>query len=346
MINHIIFKTTGKCNLQCDYCYYVDAIPARYKVNFPPEKLKLFFEKVANYNKEIYISWHGGEPLLQNIEFYRNAQEYAAQYGISLQQSLQTNGTLLTEEWAKFFAEYRFSIGLSVDGDRTMNDRYRKTKSGNGSVYDRVLNSIELLDKHNAKFGALTVINPEADGEDVFNHLLGIGIKSFDILLPKIQWNTPDKPDFKKIARYIIGMFDAWYQLDDPTVEIRWFENILAKLSGHFGNLCSMYSKCGNHVTIEPNGEIGLCENYREVGDDYYLTGYNILNDNFHDVDKYYEQYLFPRIKLAERCEQCEWLSICNGGCPYERFKNGDILHNVYCDVHLSVIAHINQFIN
>jgi uncharacterized protein len=315
-------------------------------VNFPQDKLEHFFKKIAEYNKEIYISWHGGEPLLQKIDFYRNAQDLAEKYGVSLQQSLQTNGTLLNEEWAKFFADYRFSIGLSIDGDQAMNDKFRTLKSGNGSVYESVLNAIELLDKHNAKFGALTVINPEFDGEVVFNHLLNIGIKNFDILLPKIQWETTEKPDFEKISDYIIKMFDAWFRLDDPNIEIRWFENILAKLSGHFGNLCSMYSKCGNHVTIEPNGEIGLCENYREVGDDYYLTGYNILEHSFYDVDKYYEKYLYPKIKLAEKCKQCEWLSICNGGCPYERFKNGDILHNVYCEVHQRVISHINRFIN
>lgn len=346
MINHIIFKATGNCNLNCDYCYYVNAIPRRYKVNFPEDKLDLFFEKVADYNKDIYISWHGGEPLLQKISFYQKAQDLAAKHGISLHQSLQTNGTLVNEEWAKFFSEYQFSIGLSIDGDQKLNDQSRKLKSGNGSVYNKLLKSIDLLSKNKAKFGALVVINPDADGKAVFDHLLGLGIKSFDILLPKIQWETKDKPDFNKISKYIISMFDTWFALDDPTIEIRWFENILAKLTGHFGNLCSMYSKCGNHVTIEPNGEIGLCENYREVGHDYYLTGYNILEDTFFNVDKYYEKNLYPRIKLAEKCRQCEWLSICNGGCPYERFKNGDILHNVYCDVHYQVISHINQFVN
>lgn len=346
MINHIIFKATGNCNLRCDYCYYVNAIPSRYKMNFPEDKLEVVFKKIADHNKEIYISWHGGEPLLQKISFYQKAQDLAEKYGVTLQQSLQTNGTLLTEDWAKFFADYHFSIGLSIDGDQDMNDKHRIKNSGNGSVYNKVLESIELLDKHNAKFGALTVINPDYSGEAVFNHLLEIGIRSFDILLPKIQWDTPQKPDFEKIAKYVTSMFDAWFVLDDPSIEIRWFENILAKLSGHYGNLCSMYSKCGNHVTIEPNGEIGLCENYREVGDEYYLTGYNILTDDFSDVEHYYKQHLYPKIKLADKCKNCEWLSVCNGGCPYERFKNGDILHNVYCEVHKRVISHINHFLN
>lgn len=349
MIKNIVFKTIGECNLKCPYCLYMNDLNINWQTKFNPQDLQNVFSKIAKFSKEFSITWHGGEPLLMGIEFYESALREARNHKVKLTNSIQTNGILVDAEWCGFLKKNEFSVGVSIDGNEKSHNKYRPLKiESNTTSYKSAVNAIHLLQRYSIPFGTLTVINSEDNGQEVFEHLLSLGVKEMDFLLP-ISPQKIEKTKLDKYIKYLISIFDRWFELDDSTINIRYFKGIISSLLGGKANLCTLNNNCNSHITIEPNGDVGMCDVMRLVEKKYYETDLNILTNTIFEI----ENKVNENIKLNKNnilpnsCDRCNYQRICRGGCPSARYNELDALSETssYCKLYKSLINHIYKTI-
>jgi len=283
-------------------------------------------------NRRVEFIWHGGEPLLLGQEFYQKALYLQNEFrteGQMIRNSLQTNGTLLSDEWCEFFKENDFHIGISFDGPEILHNQNRVYASGKGSFED-VRNGVALLQKHQLPFGALMVLNHEAlklHPEDIFNFFFDMGIKAFSFLparpdnLPGTGENpTTDYVTSSEFANFMKQVFDIWIELDDPSIQIREFTSITKALAGGLTSICTLAGHClGQYYHVEFNGDLYHCDKY--LGDTDYHVG-NILADEFLAVSnsQKMQDLRTNESNKINSLMQCKWFHICNGGCPHDRY--------------------------
>ncbi|MCX6230589.1 MAG: radical SAM protein [Bacteroidetes bacterium] len=340
-INYIIIKANGNCNLNCSYCYYTHHRLPQWEKAYNLELLELTFKKIAAYTHNVSICWHGGEPLLNGIDYYRNVLDLQQKYQICIEHNLQTNGTLINDEWAKFFKENNFSIGLSLDGDKAANDKHRHNKSK--SSYNAVIQGLEKLKQNEVKFGVLCYANPEEDGVRIFHHFINLGIKKIDFMFPITSHNSDITINEDLLTDYFEKIFKAWLELNNPQVKIRLFEDIILLLVGGKAKNCIFKNQCNGFITIEPNGDVGICENNRINGHDNYLIGKNILYHDFNSIEKALDLKSASINTLHDSCLNCNLLNLCNGGCAVERFHHDYKNINVYCKIYKKLFANISK---
>lgn len=324
---------------------------------------------------EVIFTWHGGEPLLQKIDFYKKALEfqsiYAKKFRRKVVNSLQTNGTLINDEWAQFFAQHQFLIGLSLDGPAQLHDYYRSTKTGK-PTFDAVMRGLELLKKYRVEFNILATVNSynvhfplkiynfykeigaryiqftpiverEMTGTD--DTLKGLHLAS--PLIPnkqaKITEWTVNPLDYGKFLNTI---FDEWVKQDVGEYFIINFDAMLANWMGVEPPICVFAKKCGHAIAMEHNGDIYSCDHF--VFDDYKLG--NIRQDKLSTLLKSAEQVKFGNDKqdnLPSQCKQCEFLFACNGECPKNRIlytKDGEPNLNYLCEGFKIFYRHIDPY--
>ncbi len=350
MIKHIIFKVVGKCNLECPYCYYMTDLSSKWEKRFDPAGFKEMFSKLADYTDSIRVSWHGGEPLLAGTDFFETAIREAAHHGVNIRHSIQTNGLLVNDKWCSFFKEHDFNVGVSIDGPEKLHNRERPKKSSSGlSSYQGAKNAIDLLNQHGVRSGTLTVVHPNESGKEVFEHLLGLGVKSMDFLLP-ISSSRVDIKELEGCAKYLIEIFDRWVEIGDSSIKIRYFENIMKSVMGAPPKQCILTNKCNPYITIEPNGDIGVCENIRMVNSDLYETGLNIHQHEFNAIENELDKKLsnsgFNR--LGSECIDCDFVNACRGGCPVARYDGllGFNQPSHYCLLYKTIIFHVFKYVH
>jgi uncharacterized protein len=254
-------------------------------------------------------------------------QQEFAQEGQMIRNSLQTNGTLLDHEWCRFFKEYGFQIGLSVDGP--VHDANRVYASGKGS-FAEVERAIRLLQEYQIPFGVLMVLNHKSlriDPEEIFNFFLDHEIKTFSFLAARPdngpgtgELPTTDYVGPAEFAAFMKRIFDLWIELDDPSVKIRELTSFLSVLVGGSAGVCTLAGHClGQYFHVEPNGDLYHCDKF--LGDPDYQVG-NILAHTFRDVRG---SARMQRLVAEEKgriavLSACPWFGICNGGCPHDRY--------------------------
>ena len=329
----LIIKSTRKCNLRCSYCHdwrsRGDTIPFDVLANLIAKALQPNKYRVVNF------IWHGGEPLLLGIEFFRKALTLQQtfinknQYVIN---SIQTNGTLLNEEWCQFFKRNQFQVGVSIDGPKEMHNRNRSYASGKGSFDDVVL-ALRMLEEFEIPYGVLLVLNDSTrvlKAEDIFRFIADdLNVKSFSFL-PAVPDNivgeksgereTTDYFPMEDYEDFMIEIFDHWFSLDDPEVSVREIDGIVRSILSGNPQVCTLAGGCiGSNYHIEANGNVYHCDKY--VGDQDYNVG-NILDDDFSMImasDKM-ENLLEKERANLERLSSCKYFHICNGGCPHDRY--------------------------
>lgn len=335
----LIIKSTRKCNLQCSYCH--DWRSQGESMSFEVMATLIAKALYPHEHHHIDFIWHGGEPLILGRKFYLKAlylQQRFRQEGQRIHNSLQTNGTLIDEKWCKFFKDFGFNIGISIDGREPVHNVNRKYSSGCGS-FDKVKQGIHLLQKHKIPFGALTVITHETlklDPEDFFNFFHDLGVKSFAFLAvrPDNVPNTGEIPttDYVNNTEYVMFMkriFDLWYDLDDTSIHIRELNGILNSLVGRLPSICTLAGNClGQYFGVEPNGDIHHCDKF--LGDPQYHLG-NILKHSFREIrsQKRFHELAAKESKRIATCQPCPWFRVCNGGCPHDYYIASK--HSVGC---------------
>lgn len=358
-----LLKVAEFCNLNCDYCFMFNLNDFSYKKK--PKKMSLEVVRAAAVNAArvarlqetpyITFSLHGGEPTIVGRDWIREAvailREQASD-DLRIDVYLQTNGVLIDQAWIDFAREQNIYIGVSMDGLREAHDKHRVDHKGRGS-YDRVVQSLKLLSTEDDVFtGTLTVIDPDVSGLDVYRALRGIGIEAMDFLWPlDYNWdNLPpgfSDPASTRFADYLIPIFDAWWEEDNPGIQIRHFQNMIAGLLAYRSRLDAIGAPPVSIVSIDTDGGIEPVDSLRACGDGFTELGLNILTD---PIEMVYTKDLFKttirgKDNLCEACRMCPVKDACGAGYLPHRYKAGAGFGqpSVYCKDLWKLISHIGS---
>jgi serine-type anaerobic sulfatase-maturating enzyme len=318
----LIVKTSSTCNMACKYC---DAdIYSNESMSF--ETLACMVNSALDTGRNVEFIWHGGEPLLLGKDFYQKVvwlQQKCLQNGQHVLNCIQTNGTLLTDEWLDFFCLHGFEIGLSIDGPPVLQDKNRVMQNQKGS-FGLVLNALSLLRSRKIDFGVLAVVTEDTirfGAKKFFNFFVENGLKNFDILCrrPAIIMGAEEYTPRSNHSQFVKEIFDLWYYLDDPEIHIREFESIMSALLGGGHTSCILAGGClGKYFAVDPKGEVYHCDEF--MNDPKYRLG-NIARENFKD---FISGPQIENLKEENKCQiqklDCKWFPICNGGCPKDRY--------------------------
>lgn len=376
----VLAKPIGPtCNLACEYCYYLDKqrlYPGAPDFRMPDAVLESFVRQylAAQDLPEIPFAWQGGEPLLLGVDFFRRVVELQAKHcpaGKRVTNALQTNGTLLTDEWCRFFREHNFLVGISLDGPRLLHDQYRLDKGGR-PTFERAVRGLELLARHGVEFNTLTVVHRGNSRKplQVYRFLREHGSRfmQFIPLVERGGANTlAEAPDlcgtgFQPVVHgqdahatvtpwtveplafgdFLCGIFDEWLRHDVGQVFVQLFEVQLALRMGVPSALCVFAETCGKGVALEHNGDLYACDHYvyprHKLG--------NIQAQPLAELLQLPRQLAFgaaKRDRLPRQCRECELLWACRGECPKHRFvttADGEPGLNYLCPGYQRFFAH------
>ena len=342
------------CNMRCKYCYYLDKA-ALYN-NHQPQMSDELLENYIRANIEgnnspvIAFAWHGGEPLLAGKEFFRKAvalqQKYAE--GRTVENSIQTNGLLVDDEWCAIFRDNNFLVGVSIDGPESIHDAHR-VDAGDQPTFARVMRGIEKLYRNRVEYNTLTTINihSEGRGAEVYNFLRGISV--FMQFLPvaellcdgRIQSPEAQKADIapwsvsaRGFGEFMCDIFDIWVKKDVGRRYVQLFDATLALMVGVQPSVCSLCETCGSGLTVEHNGDVYCCDHF--VYPEYKIG--NIHTDRLADLaycDRQFEFGVAKRALLPRECRHCKFYNLCHGECPKHRFiddNRGEYGKNYLCE--------------
>jgi uncharacterized protein len=366
------------CNLDCKYCFYLEKekmFPAGEKFRMSEELLESYIRQYieAQDAQEVSFAWQGGEPTLMGVAFFRRVVELQRQHagGKRITNALQTNGTLLDDEWCEFLAANDFLIGLSIDGPRELHDRYRVDKRGAPS-FDNVMGGLGFLKKHGVEFNTLTVVNRANSRHplEVYHFLKEIG-STFMQFIPLVERAAGDHdagfdsdlappPDpsvaipgpqvtewtvrSRDYGNFLCAIFDEWVCRDVGRHYVQLFDVALGIWAGMGSSLCVFSEKCGNALAMEHNGDMFSCDHF--VYPKYKLG--NLLNQSLREMADSPQQRKFGSDKadtLPAFCRRCDIRFACNGECPKHRFirtPDGEPGLNYLCSAYKRFFRHID----
>jgi uncharacterized protein len=356
---HVLGKPTGaQCNLDCVYCFYL----SKEKL-YPGSEFRMSEEILEHYirqlikshsSSQVSIAWQGGEPTLMGLDFFRHAvrvAEHSKQPGQEIQHSIQTNGVLLNDEWAEFFGENHFLVGISVDGPAELHDGYRKDKGGQPS-HARVISGLQFLKNHQVDYNILCTVNAVNSLHPLrvyryFRDTLQTQYIQFIPIVERIQKNNTVgtfSVEAKQWGRFLIEIFDEWVRQDVGKVFITTFEDALANWARVPAGTCVFNPTCGRALALEHNGDLYSCDHFVEIN---HLLG-NIRETPLGKMVNSEFQQKFGRTKqtsLPKTCRECSVRFACHGECPKNRFlitPDGETGLNYLCDGYKSFFQHID----
>lgn len=380
---NIMLKPAGSlCNLDCNYCYYLDK--ADIYGGREPRMTEEMLEEVvreyiaANDVPEVTFNWHGGEPLVLGIDFYKKAIEFEQKYagGKIIHNTIQTNGTLLNREWTSLFRKHNFLVGISIDGPQDIHDRYRKDK-GRNPTFDKVIRGIGLLYSAGVEFNTMSTVNKASEGRglEVYQFLKSIGshYMQFMPVLEHVKYPLDKNGKPVKGARpfivdphesgaqiapwsvsdvgfgkFMCDIFDYWVCNDVGRYYVNQFDATLANWYGVQPGTCVYAETCGGNSVIEHNGDLYPCDHFVYPK---YLLG-NITEKSISDMMKSDLQVKFgidKRNSLPSKCRRCEWLFTCHGECPKHRFNSteaGETGLNALCTGYKMFYSHVAPYMD
>jgi len=373
---YVMVKSVGSvCNLSCDYCYYLEKSKLYKEAKnhvMSEELLDKFIEEYIQSQTmpQVMFTWHGGEPLMRPISFYKKAIDLQKKYaqGRTIDNCIQTNGTLLTDEWCRFFKENNFLVGVSIDGPQEFHDEYRKNKQGQPS-FAKVMKGIELLKKHGVEYNAMAVVNDfNADYPLDFYHFF----KEIDChyiqftpiverlsnradglsLSSPVQQEKVDLAEFsispEQWGNFLCAIFDEWVREDVGNYYIQLFDSTLANWIGEQPGVCTMAKNCGHAGVMEYNGDVYSCDHF--VFPEYKLG--NLYTNTLVEMMYSDKQTQFGEAKsktLPSQCKECEFLFACNGECPKNRFaftSTGEPGLNYLCKGYHQFFKHVAPYMD
>lgn len=366
---------SAHCNLACKYCYYLEKnklYPTAQRHLMSDEMLEQFTREYieAQTMNQVLFTWHGGEPLLRSIDFYRKAlslqQKYAG--GRRIDNVIQTNGTLLTDEWCEFFAQNHWLVGISIDGPQPDHDHYRLTAAGKPS-WKKVMQGIKLLKKHGVEWNAMAVVNAYN-----VNHPLefyrffkenGCQFLQFTPIVERLTRHEDgrtlaslaDKNEIplseasvapEQWGYFLCAIFDEWVRKDVGKIFVEIFDCTLANWMGISPGICAYSKECGHAGVMEHNGDVYSCDHF--VFPEYKLG--NIRDHSLIDMLYGEQQQEFSRLKhssLPRQCKECDMEFACHGECPKNRFmkdKYGDSGLNYLCPGYYHYYQHVAPYMD
>lgn len=349
----LIKPASGSCNMACRYCFYRDVSAHREQGNLglmSGEILEALVRRALEETEYVCsFAFQGGEPTLVGLPFYRQLVELQQKYnthGVRIQNSIQTNGYRLNEEWARFFAENHFLVGISIDGTRELHDAARVNAVGNGT-YDDVERVTRLFDTFHVEYNILCVVTASLArrGEQVYRHFLRHNWRYMQFIpcldpleaeRGEEQWSlTPER-----YGRFLCRLYDAWYtdarQHKAPSV--RHIDNWLGILCGYPPENCAMSGQCQPYFVVEADGGVYPCDFY--VTDEWRMG--NIASDSLDNLLHSETAKRFRlTVPLTEECRQCVYAPLCRGGCRRDRMMTAEgFAVNYYCEAYRKFFAH------
>lgn len=365
MAFHVMAKPAGaRCNLNCAYCFFLkkEALYPGSSFHMSDEIMESYIKQTieAHQTPEVTIAWQGGEPTLMGLDFFRRTVDIEKRYqkpGTTIQNTLQTNGTLLDEDWCGFLRENNFLIGISMDGPRELHDRYRRDKSGR-PTFDRVMRAVRLLQKHNVEYNILCTIN-SANGDHplevyhFFRDEIGAQYLQFIPVVERISERGYQEGDAvtersvkpEQYGNFLIKIFDEWVRRDVGTMFIQQFDGTLMSWLRGYSSLCIFRPTCGEGVVLEHNGDVYSCDHFVEPD---YLLG-NIMKKPLIALVSSEAQQQFGNRKsdtMTGQCRMCPVSFTCYGDCPKHRFaktKDGEGGLSYLCEGYKKFFNHVNR---
>lgn len=373
---YVMLKPVGaSCNLRCKYCYYLEKAnlykhtPTRV---LSEEMLEQFTKEYieAQTMSQVLFTWHGGETLMRPLSFFRKAVELQKKYagGRRIDNTIQTNGTLLTDEWCEFLHENNWLVGVSIDGPQEFHDEYRRTATGAPS-WVKVMRGIQLLNKHNVEWNAMAVVNDfNADYPLDFYHFFKDNGCKYLQITPIVErivnhedgrhlatlTDSDEAPlaDFsvtpEQWGSFLCAIFDEWVRHDVGKTYVELFDCILANWVGETPGICVYAKECGHAGVMEFNGDVYSCDHF--VFPEYRLG--NIREKSIAEMLYGKQQQQFSKLKsqsLPEECRECKWLFACNGECPKNRFIKdcyGNPGKNYLCQGYRMFFEHVAPYMD
>lgn len=373
---YVMLKPAGSlCNLRCKYCYYLekDKLYKQCKNHvISDELLEKFIKEYieAQTTPQVLFTWHGGETLMRPISFYKRALELQRIYGRGRQidNCIQTNGTLLNDEWCQFFKDNNFLVGVSIDGPQEFHDEYRRTAT-NKPTFVKVMNGINLLNKHGVEWNALAVVNDyNADYPlEFYRFFKQIGCKYIQFspivervvkredgltLAPGMQGGDAGLADFsitpEQWGNFLCTIFDEWVHNDVGEYFVQLFDATLANWVGQAPGVCILAEECGHAGVMEFNGDVYSCDHF--VYPEHLLG--NLHTKTITEMMYSDQQNKFAKMKkqmLPQQCKECKFLFACHGECPKNRFLNdkyGNYGLNYLCKGYRQFFEHVEPYMN
>ena len=373
---YVMLKPAGAhCNLACKYCYYLEKnklYPTAQRHLMSNEMLEQFTREYieAQTMNQVLFTWHGGEPLLRSIDFYRKAlslqQKYAG--GRRIDNVIQTNGTMLTDEWCEFFAQNHWLVGISIDGPQPYHDHYRLTAAGKPS-WQKVMQGIKLLKKHGVEWNAMAVVNAYNANHPLefyrFFKENGCQFLQFTPIVERLTRHEDgrtlaslaDKDEIslseasvtpEQWGYFLCAIFDEWVRKDVGKIFVEIFDCTLANWMGISPGICAYSKECGHAGVMEHNGDVYSCDHF--VFPEYKLG--NIRDHSLIDMLYGEQQQEFSRLKhssLPRQCKECDMEFACHGECPKNRFmkdKYGDSGLSYLCPGYYHYYQHVAPYMD
>lgn len=373
---YVMLKPAGAhCNLACKYCYYLEKnklYPTAQRHLMSDEMLEQFTREYieAKTMNQVLFTWHGGEPLLRSIDFYRKAISLQKKYagGRHIDNVIQTNGTLLTDEWCEFFAQNHWLVGISIDGPQPDHDHYRLTAAGKPS-WKKVMQGIKLLKKHGVEWNAMAVVNAYNANHPLefyrFFKENGCQFLQFTPIVERLTRHEDgrtlaslaDKDEIslseasvapEQWGYFLCAIFDEWVRKDVGKIFVEIFDCTLANWMGISPGICAYSKECGHAGVMEHNGDVYSCDHF--VFPEYKLG--NIRDYSLIDMLYGEQQQEFSRLKhssLPRQCKECDMEFACHGECPKNRFmkdKYGDSGLNYLCPGYYHYYQHVAPYMD
>lgn len=373
---YVMLKPAGAhCNLACKYCYYLEKnnlYQNSHRHLMSDDMLEQFTREYieAQTMPQVLFTWHGGEPLMRSIDFYKKALTLQKKYahGKQIDNVIQTNGTLLTDEWCEFFAKNHWLVGISIDGPQEYHDHYRVTPAGKPS-WEKVMQGISLLKKHRVEWNAMAVANAyNAEHPLEFYHFFrdnGCQYLQFTPIVERLTEHEDgrtlaslaDKKEFPLAdasvtpelwGNFLCTIFDDWVRHDVGKTFVEIFDCTLANWMGVLPGICAYSKECGHAGVMEHNGDVYSCDHF--VFPEYKLG--NIKDQSLIDMLYGEKQQEFSRLKhtsLPRQCKECDMEFACHGECPKNRFekdKFGEPGLNYLCKGYYLYYSHVAPYMD
>lgn len=351
-ISILIKPASSACNISCKYCFYHKIAENRNISNFGimnNEILEtLVYETIHYADGFAAFAFQGGEPTLAGLDFFKKAVALQKKYnikGIEIQNTIQTNGTLINEEWAEFLSKNRFLVGLSLDGPRGVNDFCRVTRSGE-SIFSKEMNTVRLFEEYKVDFNVVSVVTSKTAEKitEIYHFFKDKGFQYMQFI-PCLDENIRVHSEYsltpKAYGKFLCRLFDLWYEdfSHGRNIDIRLFSNYAQMAAGYAPEECGMCGKCTTYFVVEANGNVYPCDFY--ACDEWKL---GTVKDGFSNLFRSEKSDRFMKSSLdkPKKCRECRYMYLCRGGCRRWRDtqRTGELGLNYLCDAYRIFFKH------
>lgn len=361
-----------RCNIDCTYCYYLEKAklyPSEKKSRMSDEVLESYIRQLIETSleagmPEVPFMWQGGEPTMLGVDYFRKIialQKKYAPDGVRISNALQTNGTLLTDDWGAFLKDNQFLVGLSVDGPKKVHDRYRTDRAGR-PTFDAVMRGLDVLQRFKIEHNALCTVHRanSGKGKGVYTFLKGLGFEHVQFIpiversgaaglagAPQVDMDPGNSVTAWSVSpraygKFLCDIFDVWFRKDIGKIFVQLFDVQLGLWLNGQSSLCIFAETCGGGLALEHDGSLYSCDHY--VYPEYKLG--SITETPLRQMLWTDRQAEFGRDKqhgLSRQCQSCQFRFACNGGCPKHRFastRDGETGHNYFCESYMMFFRH------